>query len=133
AIIREQVKVQGGYEVKSQGDGFMLAFSSARRALACAIDIQRALAAHAEKEPDDAVRVRIGLHTGEAIIDAGDFYGRHVNLAARIGGAANGGEVLVSSLLRELTLSSGEFTFDEGRDVELKGLAGTHRVYAVMW
>ena len=133
AIVREQVKAQGGYEVKSQGDGFMLAFSSARRALTCAIEIQRALAAHAEKNPDDAVRVRIGLHTGEAIADAGDFYGRHVNLAARVGAAAAGGEILVSSLLRELTESSGDFTFDEGRDVQLKGIGGTHRVYAVMW
>ncbi|MGH2784633.1 MAG: protein kinase domain-containing protein [Actinomycetota bacterium] len=133
AIVREQVVAQGGFEVKSSGDGFMVAFSSARRGLACAIGIQRALAAHAEKNPGDAVRIRIGLHTGEAIAEEGDFYGRHVNLAARVGAAASGGEILVSNLLRELTESSMEFEFEEGRDVQLKGLAGTHRVYPVRW
>jgi len=133
AIVREQVAANGGFEVKSSGDGFMVAFSSARRGVACAIAVQRALAELTERSPDDAVRVRIGLHTGEAIAEEGDFYGRHVNLAARVGAAADGGEILVSSLLRELTASSGEFDFDDGRDVQLKGLAGTHRVYAVRW
>ena len=131
--MREQVAAQGGFEVKSSGDGFMVAFSSARRGLACALGIQRALAGHATKNPDDAIRVRIGLHTGEAILEEGDFYGRHVNLAARIGAAAHGGEVLCSSLLRELTAPGGEFEFEEGRTVELKGLAGSHLVYPVRW
>src|SRR5439155_13866511 len=80
-IVREQVAAHGGFEVKSQGDGFMLAFSSARRGLACAVAIQRALAEHAEKNREDAIRVRIGVHTGEAIAEEGDFYGRHVNFA----------------------------------------------------
>jgi class 3 adenylate cyclase len=133
AIVREQVVAYNGFEVKSSGDGFMVAFSSARRGVACAIAIQRGLADHARRNLDDAIRVRIGLHTGEAIAEEGDFYGRHVNLAARVGAAANGGEILVSSLLRELTASSMEFEFDEGRDVQLKGLAGTHRVYGVRW
>jgi class 3 adenylate cyclase len=133
SIVREQVSAHGGFEVKSQGDGFMLAFSSATRALSCAIGIQRALGAYAEKNPDESVRVRIGLHTGEAIVEAGDFYGRHVNLAARVGAAANGGEILVSALLKELTASSGEFTFGEGREVLLKGLAGSHHVHPVVW
>ena len=133
AIVREHVAAQGGFEVKSSGDGFMVAFSSARRGLASAIAIQRGLAEHAAQNPDDAVRVRIGLHTGEAIAEEGDFYGRHVNLAARVGAAANGGEILVSSLLHELIASSMDFEFGEGRDVQLKGLSGTHRVYPVTW
>jgi len=133
SIVREQVSANGGFEVKSQGDGFMLAFSSATRAVSCAIAIQRALSAHAEKNPDDSVRVRIGMHTGEAIVEEGDFYGRHVNFAARVGAAANGGEILVSALLKELTGSSGEFTFGPGREVQLKGLAGSHHVHPVVW
>jgi len=133
AIVREQVSVYGGFEVKSQGDGFMLAFSSATRAVACAIGIQRGLAAYAGKHPDESVRVRIGLHTGEAIVEAGDFYGRHVNLAARIGAAAEGGEILVSSLLKELTASSGELAFGPSREVALKGLVGTHHVHPILW
>ena len=76
--------------------------------------------------------MRIGLHTGEAIREGEDFFGKHVNLAARIAGQAKGGEILVSSLLKELTGSAGEFTFDEARKVELKGLTGTHRVFEVV-
>ncbi|HLA19244.1 MAG TPA: adenylate/guanylate cyclase domain-containing protein, partial [Dehalococcoidia bacterium] len=132
ALVRRQVKSHGGFEVKSEGDGFMLAFQSARRALECAIDIQRGFAASNEKAKEP-VKVRIGLHTGEAIKEGDDFFGKHVNLAARVAGQAQGGEILVSSLLKELTESAGEFTFGEGRKVELKGLAGPHRVFEVRW
>jgi class 3 adenylate cyclase len=133
SIVREQLALQGGFEVKSSGDGFMVAFSSARRGVACAVGIQRALAKHAATQPEDAIRVRIGLHTGEAIAEEGDFYGRHVNFAARVGAAADGGEILISSLLKELTASSREFDFGPSRSVQLKGLAGTHDVYPVLW
>ena len=58
---------------------------------------------------------------------------KHVNLAARIAGQAQGGEILVASLLKELTESAGDIAFGEGREVELKGLAGTHRLFEVRW
>ncbi|KKK48001.1 hypothetical protein LCGC14_3149510, partial [marine sediment metagenome] len=132
AIVREQVAAHEGFEVKAAGDGFMLAFQSARSALQCAIDIQRAFAQHNESA-DEPIRVRIGLHTGEAIKEADDFYGKNVILAARIAGQAQGGEILVSSLLKELTESAGDIVFGEGREVELKGLAGPHRVFEVGW
>ena len=77
--------------------------------------------------------MRIGLHTGEAIKEGDDFFGKHVNLAARVAGQAQGGEILVSSLLKELTESAGEFAFGDGRKVELKGLLGTHTVCSVVW
>ena len=86
AIVRDQVARHSGFEVKSQGDGFMLAFPSAREALKCAIDIQRALG----RRDSDDLRVRIGLHTGEPVRDADDFYGKAVNLAARIARNPNG-------------------------------------------
>ena len=54
-------------------------------------------------------------------------------MAARVTAQADGGEILVSSLVRELTASSGDFEFEDGRDVELKGLSGLHRVYPVTW
>src|SRR3970282_1532554 len=102
AIVRQQVKSHGGFEVKSEGDGFMLAFQSARRALQCAIDIQRAFAERNEAA-EEAIRVRIGLHTGEAIKEGDDFFGKHVTLAVCVAGQAQGGQILVSSLLKELT------------------------------
>ncbi len=132
AIVRKRVAAHEGFEVKSEGDGFMLAFQSARKALECAVDIQRALAERSESA-EEPVRVRIGLHTGEALKEADDFCGKNVILAARIAGQANGGEVLVSSLLKELTESAVGVTFGEGREVELKGLSGQHRVFEVVW
>ncbi len=150
ALVREQIRAHGGFEVKTIGDGFMVAFQSARRALQCAIAMQKAMAAMeqgtGDKEQGDEseslvpgsmfpvpLRIRIGLHAGEAVKDRDDFYGKNVILASRIGGIATGGQILVSALLKELTESSGEFRFDEGREVELKGLSGKHRVYELAW
>ena len=130
AAIRQQITAHDGFEVKSQGDGFMVAFSSALHALECAIAIQQAMAAQQSEEP---VRVRIGLHTGEAIKEGEDFFGKSVILAARIASQADGEQILVSSLLKTLVESSGEFEFGEAQVVELKGLAGAHHVHQVKW
>ena len=132
AVIREHVAANNGYEVKSMGDGFMLAFRSAKDGLNCAIGIQRAIASRNESA-DETVQVRIGLHTGEAVQEAGDFFGKHVNLAARIGGSATGGQILVSSLLAELVGPSGEFTLSARPAMSLKGLDGEHVTHGVEW
>ncbi len=133
AIVREQVAAHDGLEVKSQGDGFMVVFSSARRAVFCAMAIQRALAAFGMEHPDAPLRVRIGLHTGEVIRDSDDFFGRNVILAARLTAQARGGEILVSSVLKELTESAGDIPFGDGRAVELKGISGVRHAYEVRW
>ncbi len=132
-IVREQLAAHGGFEVKSQGDGFMLAFQSARRAVHCAVAIQRAIATHNQRQGEESLQVRIGLHAGEVIREADDFFGKNVILAARIAAAARGGEVLVSALVKELTHSSGDIAFDAEREVDLKGLSGTHRLILVAW
>jgi len=77
--------------------------------------------------------VRMGLHTGEMIKEGADFFGKHVNLAARIAAQADGGEILVSSLLHELTSSGGDIEFGDGRGVELKGLTGVQEMFPVSW
>jgi class 3 adenylate cyclase len=132
-IIKREVEKVKGFIVKSAGDGYMVAFSSARRGLAAAVGIQRAFAAYNADNRDLQLKVRIGLHTGEAIRQEDDFYGRNVVVAARIGAAARGGEVLVSSVLKELTEGHREFTFMEPLELELKGLRGSHRVFPVDW
>jgi class 3 adenylate cyclase len=133
ALIREQLDAHGGFEVKTIGDAFMVAFQSAGKALDCAIAIQRAFAEFTPLGVEH-VRVRIGLHAGDAVREADDFYGKNVILASRIAGKAHGGEILVSSLLRQLVESSVDASmFGEPRDVELKGLAGAHTVFAVGW
>ena len=133
-IIRTALKKYGGTEIKSQGDGFMLSFPSARRALQCCVEIQRDLTAFAEENPDQGVRIRIGLHTGEAIVDDdGDLFGKHIILAARIANLADGEQILASGLVREITSSRGDVAFGSSKEVELKGIAGTYHVHEVDW
>jgi class 3 adenylate cyclase len=133
ALVREQVVQHGGTEVKVHGDGFMIVFPSARDALLCAISIQRSMATYRNGHPDTPVEVRIGLHTGEVVEEGGDYFGRNVILAARIAGHAEGGEILASGLVKELTDSSGDLGFDDGEDVELKGMSRSWRVHRVEW
>jgi class 3 adenylate cyclase len=133
AIVREQLVLYGGYEVELQGDGFLLAFGSARQGLLCATAIQRAFVTYNEKHAEEPIRVRIGLHTGEVLRDADKFFGKTVILAARIASQAKGGEILVSSLLKELTESVGDLRFGKARQVELKGISETQRVFTVEW
>ncbi len=130
-IIRGQVQAYGGFEVKVQGDGFMVGFPGARRAVQCARAIQNAIGTEFDRHPDGPVRVRIGLHTGDVLKEENDFYGRNVVLAARIAEQARGGEILASSVVRELAESSGEIRFEDERELGLKGLAGTYRVFRV--
>jgi class 3 adenylate cyclase len=132
AIVRDKVKAHVGFEVKSEGDGFMVAFQSAGKALACASAIQRALVERNESA-EEPVRVRMGLHTGEAIKEGEDFFGKNVILAARIASQATGGEIMVSGLLKALVDSAGDIRFGEGREVELKGLSGRHQIWPVVW
>jgi class 3 adenylate cyclase len=133
AIIRRQVARFRGNEVKSQGDGFMLVFGSARAAVDAMIETQRALESWARSQPTSAVRVRVGIHTGEAIRLNDDFFGKHVNVAARVANSARGGEILVSSLVREIVEARGDLMFGEPRTVSLKGLPGDWTVHPVRW
>jgi class 3 adenylate cyclase len=131
AIIREQLKAHGGFEVKSEGDGFMVAFQSAGKALACAAAIQRALAER-NASAEEPVKVRMGLHAGEVIKEGEDFFGRNVIMAARVASQANGGEILASSVLKAL-LSGSDVSWGDSRVVALKGLPGEHEIWAVEW
>jgi len=133
-IMRDKVAGHGGTVVKSQGDGYMLIFDSAHRALTCMIDVQREVTSLGESVPELAVTIRVGAHTGEAIADDdGDLFGHHVNLAARIADQANGREILVSSLVKEIVESRGDLVFGEPRSAELKGLSGSYLLHPVLW
>jgi eukaryotic-like serine/threonine-protein kinase len=135
AIFRDLLSRHDGYEVKSQGDGFMLAFPDPCEALECAIEVQRAFAERERDGSGEPLRVRMGLHTGEVISEEGDYFGKNVILAARIAAQALGGEILVSEELRaSVSTDAGNgLRFDDGRELELKGLAGSHRVYRAEW
>jgi class 3 adenylate cyclase len=132
-IIRRNTNLWGGTEVKNQGDGFMLTFPGARRALRCMIAVQQELHEQTEQEPDASVRIRVGVHTGEVIMESGDIFGRHVMFAARVGNLAHGDEILVSSLVREIASARGDLKFGEPRTATLKGIEGEHVVYPLLW
>ena len=110
-IFRREVAAHRGHEVQTFGDSFMIAFSSVRRAVLCAIALQRSFAAYSDSHSDLPIRVRIGLHVGEAVRESTDFFGRAVILAARISGLAQGGQILVSSTLHDVAVSAGDLRF----------------------
>jgi YVTN family beta-propeller protein len=100
-LLRAAFQAHGGHEVDTQGDSFFVAFSSAREALLAAVEGQRALLAHTW--PDGVrIKVRIGLHTGQAIASGGRYTGLAVHRAARIGAAGHGGQILVSQATQNL-------------------------------
>jgi adenylate cyclase len=124
-MIRRYVKSHQGHVVKSQGDGFMIAFADPGQAVRCSIDVQRALS----KRPN-GIRVRIGIHVGKSVRRGDDLFGRNVAMAARVAAEADGGQTLVSEPVRE-AVAGDDIAFDDGNDVELKGFSGRHRLYAV--
>jgi adenylate cyclase len=132
-IVRRNVEAWRGSVVKTQGDGFMLTFPGVRRALSCMIAIQRDLRELSTQREEFALRIRVGVHTGEAMVSGDDLFGRHVMMAARIAGVADGDEILVSAVVREIASSRGDLKFGEERVVTLKGLGEEQRVYPVLW
>jgi predicted ATPase len=117
-VVRDVFDRHGGYEVDSEGDSFFVAFQSARSAVTAAAEIQAALV-------DGPIRVRMGLHTGEALLAPPKYIGLDVHRTARIMAAAHGGQVLVSEQTRRLIE-------DDLRDVglhRLKDLGEPHRLF----
>jgi predicted ATPase/class 3 adenylate cyclase len=104
-LLRTAVSGRGGEVVKGTGDGVLAAFSVATDALRAAIDVQRALAAEAWSVPG-GIRVRMGIHSGEAERRDGDYYGTALNRAARLMGIAHGGQTLVSAAAAALVRDS---------------------------
>jgi class 3 adenylate cyclase/pimeloyl-ACP methyl ester carboxylesterase len=130
-IVRDALRVHGGSDVKALGDGFMASFPSAMRALECAIAMQKAFAEHNETE-EEPIRVRIGLNAGEPIAEEHDLHGTAVILASRIAAKAEGGEILVSDVVRQLVAGKG-FLFADRGDVVLRGFEDPVRLYEVRW
>jgi class 3 adenylate cyclase len=123
AIVRRQLNVHRGREVKTMGDGFLATFDGPARAIRCAAAIRQSLS------PLN-VHVRAGIHTGEVELIGEDVAGMAVNIGARIGALAGPGEVCVSSTVKELVVGSG-LDFVERGVHTLKGAPGEWRLFAV--
>ena len=136
-IVRRCVQRQDGHVIKTQGDGFMVAFGPAEAAIRCAIAVQQALAKDRRRPRRPTIKVRIGIHRGDAVHRDGDLFGRNVAFAARVASHAEGGEILVSDAVRDATLDTEPepvgLVFADGRQIELRGLTGTHGVHTVRW
>ena len=132
-LLRHHIAAHGGHEVKSNGDGFMVAFPSLVRALRCAVAVQHGLAKRNVEQDGEPIRVHIGIHAGEVVRDGDDFLGSTVIVASRLADAARPDEILVSSLARELAGGAREFTFEEPRAVTFKGLPEARQAYPVRW
>jgi adenylate cyclase len=130
-LVSRLVRQRSGHVVKSQGDGYMIAFARAEEAVRCGIDIQDALHRNAKRKPHEDIRVRIGVHMGRSVRRGDDLFGRNVAMAARVAAQAVGGQILVSQPVRDALSGCDDIRFDEGRDVELKGFSGSYRLFAV--
>ncbi|MEY2399307.1 MAG: hypothetical protein QOJ00_2481 [Actinomycetota bacterium] len=132
-LVRAQVAAHGGYEVKFRGDGFMLAFTSAARGVRCAIAVQQEMQAFAQRHPECPMKMRVGINAGEAVPEGNDFLGTAVNIAARLTDTAEGDDILVTSVVRDLVTSTGEFQFAPEQQIALKGLSDAQRACLVEW
>jgi class 3 adenylate cyclase len=128
-LIEKHVSDHGGHVVKTQGDGFMIAFPDPTKAVRCSMAVQRALQLNPERY--NHIRVRIGLHMGSSVRRGDDLFGRNVAMAARVAGQADGGEILVSESVREAIEKAPDIELGIPREVELKGIRGTHALYPV--
>jgi class 3 adenylate cyclase len=125
------------------GDGFMASFSSATKALHCAIAMQRAFAERNSASPEpvegrgEEIRIRVGLNAGEPIAEddpdgRSDLFGTAVNRAARITAEAKGGEILVANVVRELAEGK-DFLFTDRGEANLKGFDESVRLFELRW
>ena len=130
-LLREVFARHGGYEVNTEGDSFFVAFARAVDSVRAAIEGQCAIAAHPWQE-GERIRVRMGLHTCEATLAAGDYVGVGVHRAARISGAAHGGQIVLSQATRDLLdEDSGIECLDLGAHA-LKDFGEPQRLYQVL-
>ena len=124
--LRSVIKDSGGTPVEGKvlGDGVLAVFTSARQAIDCA------LRCNANSEPLE-LRLHLGIHAGDVIREGNNVYGGAVNIAARIAGASEPGEVLVSDTVRSLARTSAGVAFDDRGEHSLKGIEEPQRLYAV--
>jgi class 3 adenylate cyclase len=128
-LVERLVAHHDGRVVKFERDGFLGSFNSAHGGLYAAIELQRTFTS----TDAGGVALRIGVHSGFVIANPDELLGRNVVLATRIAARAKGGEILVSSTLKQYTETDPSFQFDPEGEHHFKGLHGEHAVYSVRW
>jgi len=131
-LLRGAVSASGGTEVKNLGDGLMVMYSSPSRALAGAVGMQQAIEHH-NRSGEVPLGVRIGISTGEAIEEDGDYFGDPVVVAARLCAAADGAQILAADLVRLMVGSHATQTFVDIGPMDLKGISQSVDAVEVLW
>jgi len=129
-IVREALTGHHGREVKHTGDGIMASFGDASDALGAAVEMQRGFAQTTGGL--DAIEVRIGINSGEPVAHDDQLYGLAVNLARRLCDAAEPGAILVSDVVRGLTMGK-VFDFESLGEQTFKGIEAPVAVSALRW
>ena len=131
-LIEPTVALHEGRLVRSKGDGFLFEFDSAVNAVNCAVDIQRGLAALNDASAGDhKLQLRIGINSGDVIVDENDIYGNSVNIAARLEGLAEPGGIYVTRAVCEQLLGRPGLFFEDVGDRWVKNIDHPIRVYRV--
>jgi class 3 adenylate cyclase len=133
AILRAAAGEHGGREVKSLGDGLMLAFASALGAVACAIEMQQRVTVYRDARGENPMRLRIGLNAGEVITAEDDYFGAPVVVARRLCDIADPEQILASEVVRSLAGSRHAHRFHALGPLKLKGLSGPVAAFALDW
>jgi class 3 adenylate cyclase len=132
-IVRMAFRLHLGVELQHTGDGFIASFDSAAQALRCAIRLQQELQVRRLGPPDSPLRVRVGLHQGEPLLEEGRLFGVAMHTAARICGAGEGGEILISGDARTAVGSDESFASEDLGPVQLRGIFEPVSLHRVHW
>jgi class 3 adenylate cyclase len=131
-LVRILLERHRGIEVQHTGDGFLLVFAGECDALRFAVALQRSLVDPEEALPGSVVRVRIGVHAGDAILEPGRLFGSTVNAAARICNRAGGGEILLSQAVHD-GIGGESFVLEAFEEAALKGFARRFPLFRLDW
>ncbi len=132
-LVEQLVAHHDGRIIKFENDGFLASFDSSHGGLHAAVELQRTFSSAENHGAPEALALRVGLHSGFVITNSDQLLGRNVVLAARIAAQAAGGEILVSSELKQYTETDPSFRFEPQGEHHFKGLVGEHTLYKVPW
>jgi adenylate cyclase len=131
-LIAPAVIEHRGRLIRSMGDGFLVEFDSAVDAVRCGIGVQRGIALReADSQPDDRIQLRIGINTGDVIVGEHDIHGNSINIAARLEGLAEPGQIYVTRGVRDQLRGYPSLSFEDKGERRVKNIDRPIRVFRV--
>jgi adenylate cyclase len=132
-LVDPRIVEHRGRIVKTTGDGLLVEFASVVGAVRCAVDVQREMAArNADVPTETRIEFRVGINSGDVIIDGDDIYGDGVNIAARLEALAEPGGICISAIVHDQVVGRIDCGFDDIGEQQLKNIARLARVYRVV-